>query len=130
MENPWDIPPFPKRGDPFDDLTYAGVGRVMSQWETVEYRLAHLYSAFVGRPDDVSAIREYGAGTIFRQRIEALTRKAEAYFIKHSHHGRESEFAELLHGLSLFVERRNDVAHGIVGQIQLIGLLPVRWTPS
>src|SRR4029078_13418082 len=69
MSNPWDIPPFPKRGDFDSNLTYAGVGRVISHWEMLEYKLARLYSAFVGKPDTYYATQEYGIPNIFRLRF-------------------------------------------------------------
>ena len=84
MSNPWDAPPSPKRGDFDDSLTYAGIGRVISHWEMLEYRLAVLYSTFSGKPDNFRLIREYGEPNIFRLRFEALARRAEDYFQAHS----------------------------------------------
>jgi hypothetical protein len=42
---PWDDPPHPKRGDKKADLTYAAVGRALTQWEYLETKLAELSAA-------------------------------------------------------------------------------------
>ena len=55
MANPWDTPPLPTYGDDNEDETFTAVGRVMTQWESIEFELARLYSTFVGKPDDYAA---------------------------------------------------------------------------
>ena len=69
MTNPWDAPPLPSRGDSDKNETYAGVGRVISAWENIEFALARLYSVYIGAPDDIHGLRAYGTGRIFRDRL-------------------------------------------------------------
>lgn len=122
ITNPWDIPPLPTRGDLDDDWTFAGVGRVMSRWEAIEFRLARLYSVFIGKPNHGDAIREYGAGRIFRDRMDALKRAAETFFTRVHSQLLEGEFHELSCQVDRFADRRNEIAHGIVMQIQEISV--------
>ena len=46
MANPWDAPPLPNHGDDDMECTFAGVGRVLSQWESVEIELSVLFALF------------------------------------------------------------------------------------
>jgi hypothetical protein len=120
MSNPWDIPPFPVRGDADQNDTYAGVGRVLSQWEAIEVELSHVYSLLVYRHEDLEALREYGRPTIFRDRLDSLQRAAERYFQSNPHQETESEFSDIAKIARNFSARKNDVAHSIVR--------PYRWT--
>ena len=69
MPNPWDIPPFPIRGDDHQGTTSAGMGRVLTQWEVIEGELAQIYGWLVMQPDEMEALHEYGEPPIFRERI-------------------------------------------------------------
>lgn len=113
MPNPWDPLPFPTRGDTDDAKTYEGAGRVLSQWESVEFQLSRLYSIFVGDPDG-DAMQEYGRGNIFRIRLEALNMVAQRYFVSHPHQSMEAQFDCLCKAATGFADRRNEVAHGTV----------------
>jgi hypothetical protein len=108
MPEPWDRPPIPKKGDPHEDSTYSAVGRVLAQWERVEVELAHLYACFKGQPtNSLSQIREYGIGTIFRER--ALADAADSYFRANCCQHHEGDFDALLRrclGFSCAQERR------------------------
>jgi hypothetical protein len=66
MANPWDSLPYPKRGDDDDRWTFEWAGRVISQWEHIEFQLGLLYTIFAGVPYNGQTIKEYGAGKIFR----------------------------------------------------------------
>jgi hypothetical protein len=52
VANPWDVPPFPVRGDPDEITLYAAKGRAVSHWEKIEVSLCYLYAIFCGEPWD------------------------------------------------------------------------------
>lgn len=116
MAAPWDQPPFPEAGDPDADMTYCGVGHVLSCWERVEVELARIYSIFVGKPNDLDAIKEYGDKTIFRRRADDLIQAFENFRVRHCTQDLEGDFEELTDRIAGWSARRNDVAHGIVEQ--------------
>jgi hypothetical protein len=118
MPNPWDIPPFPKRGDDDQDTTFAGVGRVLSQWEMIEVELAQIYGWLVHRPDEIEALHQYGMPQIFGERIKGLSVVANFYFRWNPHQDAEGEFCALATKVRNFSARRNDVAHSIVRPFQ------------
>jgi hypothetical protein len=106
-------------GDPDPSQTYAGVGAALSQWEAMEFGLARAYSIFVGDPDG-SALRDYGTGRIFRDRIAALGVEASSYFTRYPDQTHEGEFNRLIDHAVRFSERRNEIAHGIVLDVRKI----------
>jgi hypothetical protein len=120
MHNPWDIPPFPIRGDDVQDTTFAGVGRVLTQWEMIEVELAQVYGWLVKRPDDIEALHQYGMPQIFEKRIKGLSDVADVYFRWNAHQDAEGEFRSLSTKVRNFSARRNDVAHSIVQPFQWI----------
>ena len=122
MPEPWENPLPPTQGDHHDDATYAGVGRVTSRWEEVEIELAHLYSVFAGTPNESAAVRAYGAGRIFRDRLGSLNSAADRFFIANPNQVWEGTYGCLRNRALAFSERRNDIAHGVVRQM--------RWIPS
>jgi hypothetical protein len=121
MANSWDRPPIPTHGDSDDDTTYAGVGRVVTEWEQVELALSRLYSLFMGRFEHRETMREYGDGTVLKGRLERLARAHETFTRRVPDQALESEFDSLIERIRLFAERRNDVAHGLVWPIQWNG---------
>jgi hypothetical protein len=120
MHNPWNIPPFPVQGDDDQDTTFAGVGRLLTQWEMVEVELAQIYGLLVNRPDEIEALHQYGVPQIFRERIKGLRAVADVYFRWNPHQDTEAEFYSLTTKVHNFSERRNDVAHSIVRPFQWI----------
>jgi hypothetical protein len=113
LSNPWDPFPFPQSGDPEDSLTYEGVGRVLSEWEAIEFHLARLYSIFVGDADGVS-LQQYGTGRIFRDRLDRLQAASEKYFVGRPNQDLEAACDCLRKIATGYADRRNDVAHGMV----------------
>lgn len=111
--SPWDPFPLPSVGDPDERLTYEWVGRVLDQWEAVEFQLSRLYSIFVGEPDG-PAIWDYGKGQIFRLRLSALSEVAEKYFVRCPDQKREGDLCRLVREAEDYSARRNEVAHGTV----------------
>lgn len=122
MRNPWDIPPFPKRGDVDENVTYTEVGRAISNWEGLEFNLSRVHSALVGDPDG-DAMRQYGTGRIFRDRLKILIDSANEHFVRCPDQEGEGGFDRLVAHLVGFSDRRNDVAHGIVFPVQRLNLI-------
>ncbi len=114
MADSWDVPPRPWRGDDSDDITYSGVGRVLSQWEELELQLGASYSAFMGQFEDLATMQRYGVPRIFDARLNGLVKIAEEYFARHPDQAREGAFCDLVARVRGFAARRNDVAHGVV----------------
>jgi hypothetical protein len=117
MPNPWDPFPFPAMGDEDLDVTYAGVGACLSQWEAIEFSFARVQSVFLNDPDGES-LRAYGTGTIFQTRIDSLSEHAAAFFIGRPSQELEGEFSKLVDRTLKFSNRRNEVAHGIVMDVR------------
>ncbi len=120
MANPWDIPPYPTEGDETEDITYAGVGRVLSHWEMIEVELSHIYSLFLDRFEEIEALREYGVPRIFEERIKGLIAASEHYFRAYPSQDLESEFSGIVTKVRNFLARRNDIAHSIVRPLEWI----------
>jgi hypothetical protein len=121
MMNLWDIPPPPTKGDDDQEITYAGVGRVLSQWEMIEVRLGYIYAWLMKRPDEIETVRAYGEGKRnFEERISGLRQIAEVYFLWNPHQDTEGELDALISMVRKFAMRRNDVAHCIVQPFQWI----------
>jgi hypothetical protein len=121
MANSWDTPPPPAKGDDDQDITYASVGRVLSQWEMIEVKLSRIYAWLVHRPEDIEAIHQYAEGKrIFEERIKGLWVVADAYFRWNPHQETEGELCALSKLIRNFAPRRNDVAHSIVQPFQWI----------
>jgi hypothetical protein len=120
MSAPWDVPPLPKYGDDNPDSTYKMVGKALSEWEQLEYQLAHLFSVLTYRPSVISALREYGEGTIFPSRLQSLRSAAEAFFTKKCDQAAEAEFDRISLFAERLADRRNEIAHGIVRPLQWV----------
>lgn len=88
----------------------------MTAWESIEFEFARLYSVLVGAPDG-PAIMDYGDGRIFRDRLARLVKAGELHFMRRPNQPDEGEFSSLCAHASMAADRRNDVAHGIVSQI-------------
>jgi hypothetical protein len=102
----------------------------LTSWEYVENSLANIFTLLVGAreisPPREPAARAYGAIASFKTRLDLLRAAAEAYFrlspldlndekvVRHNSNLRK-EFVRLVGLAAKFSERRNNVAHGIVG---------------
>jgi hypothetical protein len=117
VTNPWDRPPVPPQGDNDQDRTYCGVGRVVSEWETIELELAHLYSLFENKFGNPVTVQDYGADALFADRVSKLVKAKERFFARNSNQSLDAEFCELLERIRKYADRRHDVAHGIVRPI-------------
>jgi hypothetical protein len=114
MANPWDRPPLPARGDLNPNETYAGVGRVLSQWEAVEIQLGYLYTIAAGKPGEWETLLEYGRGSAFVGRFRILEDKVAELFRKRPDQDVEAQFGAFRDEAKGWASRRHDVAHGIV----------------
>jgi len=104
----------PRRGDDSASITHEWLGRVIGQWVHVEFQLSLLYSVFVGRPRNGEAIREFGAGVTFKQRLDLLRNAAKRLFVAGDFRELETEFRTICVAAEGFAKRRNEVAHSVV----------------
>jgi hypothetical protein len=126
MTNPWDIPPFPKKADIDDTVTFAAVGRVLTEWETVEFVLGTLYSLFRG-DQILKLVLEYGAlGEVFSRRYPRLKAESDSYFARYPNQSLERQFHKLLELAIGYSGRRIDVAHGFVFAVQQTSYFKIR----
>jgi hypothetical protein len=120
MSHTWEFSPsLPDRGDDNPDAVFLGVGKVMTGWETIEFELSRLYSVFAGYPDG-DAMREYGKPTIARLRLDGLSKAADKFFVNRPSQDHEGQFQSIARRLHHFASRRNEVAHGIVFNVERI----------
>jgi hypothetical protein len=110
----WERPPRPAVGDVNDQMTYAGVGKVITQWELIEGELCHIYCGFVRCPFDRAAIEAYGMDNIFKTRATTVEKAAENYFTGSPNQEAEGAFKTLIDLARCYSQHRNDVAHSIV----------------
>jgi hypothetical protein len=122
MPNPWEVPPFPERGEEAPEPLYTAVGHALSTWELVEEELASLFALMVGQarrsPETQPAIRAYGAIVSFTSRADMLAAASKGFFLAWPNEATmttfEEEFRELMKMASGWSGRRNDLAHGRV----------------
>ncbi len=120
MANPWDPPAFPRRGDHSNKPLYESIGRTLSNWEEAESALSELYAAFKEKARyNRRAHHEYGAAASFIGRIHTLKQAACSYAVKYPSQDREGEFLSITKLIEGWVNRRNDVAHGLVRPIHV-----------
>ncbi|MEW9838690.1 hypothetical protein [Mesorhizobium marinum] len=112
MANGWMLP-LPLFADSSDEPVFMALGRAINRWEHIEFSLAQMYSLFVG-DESLRKMREYGAPSIFRDRLAGLQHAAEAWFIKNPSQGHEGTFDKLTTAARGFSDRRNEFAHGLV----------------
>ncbi len=130
MSNLWDRPPLTSNGDADENITFSYVGRVLNQWEALEFELSRLYSWFCGKTDDAWLEREYGNGRTFSERADILTKKARECFVRAPDQEQEAKFDDLLKQARGYAGRRNDIAHGMLFPIHEITLFKDRIKPS
>ena len=110
MENPWDPPPFPNKADIDDAVTFAGVGRVLTEWELVEFVLGTIYSIFRG-DQSLKLVLEYSAlGEVFSRRYPRLKIEADSYFARYPNQSIQHQFHKLSERTIGYSGRRNEVA--------------------
>jgi hypothetical protein len=110
MADPWDIPPFPDRGDSSPEQTRDAKSAALDEWERIEHRLSELNARFSRSLDGTEV---YGKGSTFAARLAILQRTAAAYFVKHPNQAVEGQFCSMCTTVKKIAERRNDIAHGV-----------------
>jgi hypothetical protein len=126
IADPWDIPTFPNKADTDDSATFAGVGRVLTEWELVEFVLGTIYSIFRGDLT-LKLVHEYGAlGEVFSRRYPRLKTESDSYFARYPNQSVERQFYKLLKQAIGYSGRRNDVAHGFVFAVQETSYFKIR----
>jgi hypothetical protein len=117
---PWGTPPFPDHGDEREADVFQTMGNAISEWEYLEYQLAHLHSCLEGRPGQIRALRDYGVPIVFSRRIEKLRKAAAHFFASKPNEEIKGKFDSLAERISLFAARRNEIAHSTVKALQWI----------
>jgi hypothetical protein len=120
MPQPWDVPPKPSHGDSHEDAISLAVGRALTSWEFAEEQLAEIFAIFVNADmSDVErapAVRAYGSVITARGRADMLEAAGEAYFYNAPNSEIEAHLADILRTYRGYAGRRNDIAHGRIGQ--------------
>lgn len=129
MLDPFAAPALPDRGEADPDTIYLEVGKLMSGWEAIEFELSILYSVFVDDPYGES-MREYGKKAVPRFRLDALATSAETHFQRNPNQEREGEFNCLIGRLLRLLDRRNEVAHGIVFNVERVSVYTKNFAPE
>jgi hypothetical protein len=122
-KQPWEVPEPPKNGDATNDITFRAVGQALSQWEWFEGNLSLAFSYLIGSGyGNVAAIRAYGSVETFRGRANMIETAAEVYFRYSRNEHLSSAISDLLKLSRQLAGRRNDIAHGIVGEYANVSL--------
>jgi len=127
-------PPFPPKGDWSEDAIYGSIGRALSSWEHVEIALSDLFTSLLS-PNlyELPAQRAFGSVTTSGLRSNMLKEAGDAFFMAFPNDDDNAKFDELRKLARQYAERRNDIAHGIVGPyptpggpVRGLALLPPR----
>ncbi len=98
------------------NVTFHSVGVALSQWESLESRLALLFSYLSGCPHSADAIIKYGRkGRIFTERMRVLTEAAVQYFQRHPDQANQGDCDAVCKRVKELSHRRHQIAHGVVG---------------
>jgi hypothetical protein len=111
----WDKRDPPEEGDPSIDITFAAVGRALSQWELFEGHLSLMFSYLIGSGyGNVAALRAYGSVESFRGRSKLIDTATEVYFrLKPNKDLEERLYSLTKVARNQAAARRNEIAHGI-----------------
>jgi hypothetical protein len=121
LPKPWDAPPPPQSGDAAEEITFTAVGRAISAWEGLEAALALVFAGFMASGNSFPAERAYGAVLTFRGRAEMIEAAAQAYFFERPDADLEKELNGCLEAAKGFSPRRNEIAHGVVRELSILG---------
>lgn len=131
-----------RAGETDPNELYIAVGMAIHAWESMELALARLYFKFKGVDPAPHEYIDYGTkNAMLRNRITALSRTAEAYFVKAPDQTKEAEFDDILRSVELLSIRRHRIAHGYVsisgalnsvsvssdGLLEISGTMLYRW---
>ena len=116
LKNPWDqITDVDETGESNHDLIFVSVGRALTSWESM---LSLFSLAFI----DLVEIANYGLQRAIETQTSAIT-KADMFLYASREILRENESLRvdaksLANKVTRFNQRRNDIAHGCVTQIE------------
>ncbi len=114
MPSCWDIPPFPEHGDPSAEITWAAVGRALTEWKELELYLVRLYAKTIGvKPIEAISRREYLDAFKFHGRAGVIE-EAIKWSVKRPDQASEDLSKRVLDEAREAAKRRNDIAHGVV----------------
>lgn len=137
-DKPWATPPLPEKGDWSESALYESVGRALTNWERFEHELANLFAAFLS-PSlyRLPASRAYGSVISFQARANMVQAAGDAFFLIEPNPQQEADFESILNLARGYSARRNDIAHGVVGQyaspagrVRGLALLPAEYATS
>lgn len=113
MSKPWDILPRPTSGGTEDDI-HLRVGRALSEWERLEYRLSLIYCDLV-TPKRMSlpAMRSFGSVPTSFTRLEMLKEAVAMYDFGSDDADLKKRLLDFVREVVNFAKRRNDIAHGV-----------------
>lgn len=129
--NPYDVLPPPEIGGGATsaEAIYIEIGRALTTWEELEEHLAEAFALMAGRPSHEAttntspAMRAYGTVVTFRGRKDMILAASEAYFMQRKS-GLQAELKSFVNRCANFASRRNDIAHGVIKNIELIADIP------
>lgn len=82
--------------------------------------MANLFAGFMGaHSNSLPATRAYGSVLTFRGRADMVDAASEAYFLENKNVDLEKEVDTILVEARGFAARRNEIAHGIVKNVQV-----------
>jgi hypothetical protein len=113
---PWDIPPFPKKGDENAGVLYEAIGHALSEWNKFEETLATIFASLVTGQQTEAAERAYGSVVSFSGRIEMIKAALEGFLfhVPESAEHLKKPLTDMLREALQFSGRRNEIAHGVV----------------
>lgn len=113
MSKPWDILPRPASGGTEDDI-HLRVGRALSEWERLEYRLSLIYCDLVSpKRMSLPAMRSFGSGPTSFTRLEMLKEAVAVYDFGRDEADLKKRLLDFIREVVNFAKRRNDIAHGV-----------------
>jgi hypothetical protein len=98
---------------------FLAVGRAITEWEILEYRLATLYTIFRNSPGNVDMMMQYGIdGNSFLTRMSILRQAMSAHSMRSPSQASEAEFDSIVAETTLLSRERHKIVHGIVASHQ------------
>lgn len=110
---PWDVLPILSNGDPFPDKLFSEVGKALSAWEALDATQANVFSILVSSRAG-AAEAAYGSIVSPASRAEMVLAAARRVLVKDD--PLLPELETLIDRVGKLSGRRNDIAHGMVGQ--------------
>jgi hypothetical protein len=107
------MPSFPQTESDEDTMTYAAVGRALSQWEMLEWTIGTVFVELI-RTNWIGAERAFGAVQSSATRMDAMKAAANAHFTFEPNKELHDQFNALAAETGSLSSKRTHVAHGVV----------------